>query len=90
MARLDQLAAQRAQQRAGDRRNPHRAQAAKLPDRLAEQRVVGEAAEKLRVIVVDREDEANPLDRRLALRAHDDGAARQLPRVTRSRRRART
>ena len=81
MAGLDQLAAERTQQRAGDRRHPQRTQAPKLPDRLAEQRIAGEAAQKLGVIGVDREDEAHLLDRRFALCPDHDGAALQLPRV---------
>ena len=81
MAGLDQLTAQRTQQSTGDRRNAQRAKSANLPDRLAEELVVGEAAKKLRVIVVNREDEANPLDSGSALGAHHHRSAGQLPRV---------
>ena len=81
MARLDQLTAERAQQSAGDGRDAQRTKSANLPDRLAEQRIVREAAKKLRVVVIDRQDEAQPLDRRVALRSHHHRPTRQLPGV---------
>ena len=47
-----------------------------------EQRIVGEAAEELRVVVVEREHEAQPLDSTASLLgAHPHGAVRQLPGV---------
>ena len=81
MARLDQLAAERAEQRPRDRREPER------PARRAggwsspEERVIGKAAEELRVVVVDREDEAKLLERAVAARTNDDRAVGTLPRV---------
>ena len=47
MAGLDQLTAEGAQQGAGDSRDAQRTTSANLPDRLAEQRIVREAAAPL-------------------------------------------
>ena len=56
--RLDQLAAHGAHDRLRHRRQPQRPQSLQLADRAAEQRVGAEAAHELRVVVVEREHEA--------------------------------
>ena len=61
-----------------------------LPQRLAEQRVVGEAAQELGVVVVEPEHEADVLDARLAVGRDDDravGALRRLHALEPARRR---
>ena len=78
---LDQLAAERPQQRARHRRRAERTQPARLADRRAEQRITREAAQELAVVVVQREHEAKLVDRLFAARPHPHGAVLQLPRV---------
>ena len=73
---LDQLAAERAQQRPRDRRRAERPQAARLADRRSEQRILREAAQELRVVVVEREHEAQLLD---GLVARSPAPARRRP-----------
>ena len=65
-ARFDQLPAQRAEEGSGECRDSHRAHASQPADRLAEERIVGESAEKLGVIVIDGENEAKSVDGGLA------------------------
>ena len=91
--RLDQLPGDGAQQRVRDGRRADRPQAADPPHRFAEQRVAGEAAEELRVVVVEAEHEAHVLDTGLAVGGDHDravGALRRLhllePAVDRDRR----
>ncbi len=79
--RRDQLSAERAQQRARDSGRPHHAQPAQLADRLPQQLVVGETPQELRVIVVQREHEAQSRDDALIRRAHFDRAFGTLPRA---------
>src|SRR5580765_3156339 len=78
-ARLDQLPADRAQERLCDRRRPKWPQPALASHGLADQRVTGEAAQELGVVVVEREHEPELVDSRLARRPQLHGAVRLLP-----------
>jgi len=78
--RLDQLTAERAEERVRHRRDPWWAQPAKLPGRRADQRVVREPAEKGGVVVVDGEREPKALDPLLALGVEHDAAVDELAR----------
>ena len=79
LARGDQLPGERAQESVRDGCGSQRAQPAQVRDRPAEQRVVGEAAKELRMVVVDAEDEPRPFEARLAERLNRDGAVGRLP-----------
>ncbi len=57
----------RAQQRVRNRRRAQRPEAAQAARRLADQWIVGEAAQELRVVVVDPQHEAHVLDPCVAL-----------------------
>ena len=56
----------------------HRPQAAQAPDRLAEERVAGEAGQELGVVVLQAEHEAHMLDARFAFGADEDRSVRRL------------
>ena len=89
-ARLDQLAAERAEQRVGDGRHAQRPQPAQLPDRSPSSGSSANRRRNSEWSSSSASDEAEPLDCRLGLRADDDRAARQLPGVRDARRRTRT
>ena len=76
----------RTEQRLGDRPGSHRPQTAHAAERLGEQRVVGEPAEELRVVVIEAEREANVVDARIALRATTIVPSGRCIACTRSRR----
>ena len=59
---LDQLSAQSTEERLRHGGDPQRPQPAQPPRRLAEQRVAGEALQERRVVVVQRQHKAKPLD----------------------------
>ena len=79
LAREDQLAAQRAQQRVGDGGEPDRAQSAQPAHRGPEQRVALEAEDERRVVVVDPEAEAELLEGLVSGRAEADDPVGLLP-----------
>ena len=85
----DQLAAERAQQRLGDRRRPDRPQAGQVPRRRPDQRVAPEAAQELGVVGVEGEAEAELLEPLLARRPQDDDPVGPLPGLRRARGRRR-
>jgi hypothetical protein len=62
LARLDQLAAERAQQRMGYGCDAHWPQPGEMARRAAQQRIPAEAPEELGVVVLDREAEAQALE----------------------------
>ena len=78
-SRVDQLPAERAQERLRDRRDAQRPKPAKVAGRSTDERVAGEALEEGRVVVVEREHEAKSFQRRLAGRAHEHAAVGVLP-----------
>ncbi len=77
--RLDQLPAQRPQKRLRHRADPRDTQPAQVRDRPAQHPIVLEAAEKLGVVVVEREQPAQTLDGFVAA-AEDDRTIAQLRR----------
>src|SRR5437763_6136318 len=81
VARLDQLAGDRAKQGLGDGAGSHRPEAAQLADRLSEQRVPRDFVQELRMVVLEAEGEADPLDPGLHLGRSDDHAVGPLRRL---------
>ena len=79
--RVDELTADGAEQRLRDCRRPHRPQPAQVDGRAADERVVAEPAEKLGVVVVEREHPAELLRRGRGVGADRHRAVRRLPRV---------
>src|SRR6478672_641540 len=78
-ARLDQLAAERTQQALRHRRNPQLPHSLKARNRLADERVAREAAQELRVVVVDCEHEPQSLEALLARGAQHQPSVQRLP-----------
>src|SRR6266702_5649490 len=79
--RIDQLATEGAEQRLRDRRQaqlPHAAEMSRCP---SDQRVLREPAQKLGMVVVEREHEAQVLQALLTLRAENDTPVDELPRA---------
>ena len=77
--RLDQLAADRAEERPRHGRRPQRAQAVQVPKRRAEQRVVTEAAAELGRVGVEGEHEAQQLEPLLVRCPQQHVSVRALP-----------
>ena len=69
--RVDQLPADRLEERVDDRRRPDRPHPSHAPHRVPDERVVAEAAEELSVVVVGGEDEAKLGERLVGLLALD-------------------
>jgi hypothetical protein len=76
---LDQLSADRAQERVSDRRQAQRPKPAQPWQRAPEQRVVAEPVEELGVVVVQREHEAELRETRLVGSAELHDAVGLLP-----------
>ena len=77
---VDQLSAECAQQGLRNRRQPELTHSPKLADRGSDHRITREAAQELRVVVVDREYEAQALEPLFSLRAQDHASVDELPR----------
>jgi len=80
--RLDQLAAEGAEQRMSDGSEPRRPEPGMEPDHVTQQRVVREPAQERSVVVVQRQDEANVIEAVRVGRAQEDGAVGVLQRVS--------
>lgn len=78
--RLDQLAAERAQERMRDGVEPHRSQPGEPPDHVLQERVAREPSQERRMVVVEREHEAQALEPVVARGSQDDAAVSALPR----------
>ena len=78
LARRDQLADDRAQERVRDRRRADRTQALQVADGACEQLVVAETLEERRVVVVRAEHEAKLCEPGFGLGAEDEPAVRKL------------
>ncbi len=81
LAGLDQLPGYGAQQRLSDGAGAHRPQPADPLQGLAEQRVAGEPAQELGVVVVEAEDEADVVDPGVAVCGGDDRPVGTLHRM---------
>jgi hypothetical protein len=78
--RFDELAAERAQQRLCDGRESQLPHAGELANRAADQWIVPEAAQKLRVVRINRDHEAQALQPFLALCPQHDASVDELMR----------
>ena len=79
-ARVDQLSAERAQQRLRHRRQPQLPHPLEARRSLADERIPREAPQELGVVGIKGEDESQPLQTLFAFRAQHQASVQRLPR----------
>src|SRR3989442_12864255 len=82
LPRLDQLLAERTQQGVRDRRRARGPETPDRAERVPQQWIVTEAQKELRVVVVERQYEAQVLQTRLALGPQHEPPVHPLPSAT--------